>query len=392
MAASARSVETLSEVADAAHEHPILTTLTDLDARLLEQKHGITVIDGFDQFCTLYESPEYTFSGDVVIRDQTADLNLDTSLTTYSPPSVTQIEYQGSIYSERLNEAIRKGWLTWEDVEETTLSQSDIADYLVSAAGAVDVVVLVTVDGMSYHDWTATGHDATPVYVDCPTITKCGYPNVVYGGPNGEAVANRLFREGFSERLGFTYWEKDENELTEYLHDDYSPNDVHGDIKDFSEIIAYLRRRDWYQDRLYIQITLTGPERVAHQLKEDPVVDAEIEQVRRKLRVLQETLHEEVPSSRIFATADHGILWRMDAGDDFTAIDGNWKHYERRCIQNPDPGMILPESYGREDQWDGNSYFRLEYPYLFNSLRSNEPGTHGGFSFQECIVPLIELH
>jgi len=391
MATSIRSVESLAELADAAHEHPVVTTLDDLDARLLQQKHGITVIDRFDRFCTLFESPEHTFSNDVVIRDQTASLNLDNTLTTYDPPDVTQIDYTGSIYSDRLNDAIRNDWLTWKDVEQTTLSQSAIGDYVVAVAGTVDVVAVVTIDGLSYRDWTAAGHDAKPVYVDCPTITKCGYPNVVYGGPNGEAIANRLFNEGFSERLGFTYWKKNGNELTEYLHDDFSPNDVHGDIQDFSEIIEYLRRQNWYQDRLYIQITLTGPERVAHKLKEDPIIDAEVEQVHRKLRILQKTLQKEVPSFRIFATADHGILWRMDADDDFTVIDGDWEHYDRRCISNPDSTMDFPEAYGRKDRWDDESYIRLDYPYLFSDLRSNEPGTHGGFSFQESIVPLIEL-
>lgn len=391
MAASVRSVETLAEVASAAHEHPVLTTLNDLDARLLEQKHGIEVINGFDRFCSLFESPTYTFSNDIVVRDHAAKLDLDRSLTTYNPPSVDQIDYTGSIYTEKLNDAIRNGWLTWQDVQETTLCQSDVAGHLVEAAETADVVVLVTVDGLSYRDWTEAGHDAVPVYVDCPTVTKCGYPNVVYGGPNGEAVANRLFRRGFSERLGFTYWEKDENELTEYLHDDFSPNDVNGDVQDFNEIIMYLRDHDWYQDRLYIQITLTGPERVAHRLKEDPIVEAEVKQVYQKLRILQETLHDEVPSSRIFATADHGILWRMDAVEGFTVLDGTWEHYERRCLKNPGAEVKLPKEYGQREEWDGDSYFRLEYPYLFSSLRSNEPGTHGGFSFEESIVPLIEL-
>lgn len=391
MSTSARNVGSLAEIASAAHERPVVTQITDLAARLLERKHGLQVIDGYDRFCALFESPDHIFSSDVVVRDVSADLNLDRSLTTYTPPVVDRVNYTGTVYRDSLNSIVREDWLSWKDVAETTLCQSTIAQRIVEKADRADVIALVIVDGLSYKDWVEAGYDATPVYVDCPTVTNCGYPNIVYGGPTGDHLATRLFRRDFSERIGFTYWEKGENELTDHLHPGYSPNDVIGDVKDFGEVVTYLKTNEWYQGPLYLQITLTGPERVAHKMKEDPAVEAEVNQIHHKLRALHETLQDEVPSFRIFATADHGVLWRMDVKDELTVVDGDWEHYDRRCIKNPSPGTSLDSEYGQREQWGGDTYLRLDYPYLFSSLRSNEPGTHGGFSFQECVVPLIEL-
>lgn len=391
MASSVVSVDSLVEVAKRAHERPVVTNITDLDARILEQKHGIEIVESYREFCLLFESSEYQFSGDVVIRGGSAELNLNRSMTTYSPPPVDQVRYSGSIYTDQLNSEIRGGSISWKDVGETTLRQSQIADRIVNESEASDVVALVIVDGLSYGDWVSRGYSAEPVYVDCPTITACGYPNTVYGGVNGDHIASRLFEVGFSARLGFSYWEKDNNELTKNLHKQFSDNDVIGDIQDFGDIISYLNSNHWYKGPTYLQITLTGPERVAHKHKEDPSISSEVEQVHDKLQQLRELLSDSVPSFKMFATADHGILWRMGIQDELSVIDGDWKHYDRRCIEAPSENTSLSEEYGRREEWDGSEYLRLDYPYLFGSLRSNEPGTHGGYSFQESIVPLIEM-
>lgn len=391
MRTTEEQAETLAEVAEMAHKQPVVTQVSDLGARILENRHGIEIIDGFQQFCKLFESPNHVFSGDVVIRDTDTNLPIDSSLTTYSSPPVINLDYSGTPYTAELNTKVDTDWLSWRDVEETTLRQSRITDYIVTNATNADVIVLVIVDGLSYQDWINAGYDATPVYVDCPTVTECGYPNVVNGGPRGTNLSVRLYQQGFTNRYAFTYWKKDENDLTERLHKPFSENDIEGNVQDFSDVITHLRHKDWYNGPVYLQITLTGPERVAHQLKENPNVEAEVNTIKRKLENLAQLLSSTVPSFRIFATADHGMLWRMEAGDDFDELDGDWEHYERRCITDPDPDLSLPHDHGWLEEWNGDRYFRLDYPYLFSGLRSNEPGTHGGLSFQESLVPLIEL-
>jgi hypothetical protein len=127
-------------------------------------------------------------------------------------------------------------------------------------------------------------------------------------------------------------------------------------------------------------------------MKENPPVETEVNTVMEKLTNLQALLQDIVPSFRIYATADHGMLWRMSVGDELKEIDGDWKHYMRRCTDEILPDSDLDKEYGMKDSWGGKDYLRLYYPYLFSSLASNEPGTHGGFSYQESVVPLIELN
>ena len=123
-------------------------------------------------------------------------------------------------------------------------------------------------------------------------------------------------------------------------------------------------------------------------MKEDPVIQSEVDAVHQKLSDLRETISKETDSFRIFAVADHGILWRMDTN--FETLENKWKQGIRRDYEDPPASVSTSESVGETTSWGGQQYLRLYYPYVFNSLRSNEPGVHGGFSYQESIVPLIE--
>lgn len=381
----------LAGLAEAARDQPIVSDYSDLAARILQAKHGIETIDTVAEFCRRLSDPTRQFESDVIIRDSSADLEVNQSLTTYRPPDLDYRPYTGSAYTTKLNKYTAEEWFSWQAVEEATLNQSDIASRIVSTTTRADVVALVIVDGLSYKDWCEAGNSATPVYVDCPTITACGYPNVIHGGPSGKGIATRLHNQGFKNRLAFTYWEKEHNDLTNRLHEPFSPSDVVGDVEDFSDVTSHLGNGSWDSaDQTYLQITLTGPERVAHKMKENPDVTGQVELVEEKLTRLWNLLTAKVSSARVFATADHGILWRMDAAEDFIELDGNWNHNKRRHIRNHAPSLDLPMEAGRTEQWGGSGYFRLDYPYLLHSLRSNEPGTHGGFSYQESVVPLIE--
>jgi hypothetical protein len=388
------SIGEVKELANLAHDEPVCVNLPPLAERILEQRHGIEVLPTRKEFYRRFEDPRTQFSADIAVNTSARGTQLfDSSLTTYSPSSISTAEYTGDPYSPLLNELVREDVLSWGDIEETTLSQSAIASQITDRIDSEDVVVVVVVDGLSYADWTRAGYEADPVYVDCPTVTACGYPNVIYGGESGESLANRLHHEGCQNRLAFTYWDKDESALTNLLHESFSSNDIVGDVEDFDDIIAHLKRGDWETDTgTYIQITLTGPERVAHQIKENPDIEHQAQFVHNKLSALNEALTELVPEHRIYATSDHGILWRMDANTDFNILDKDgWHHTDRRCIENPDQGIDVPAEIGTLSKYRGESYLRLQYPHLFHSLRQNEPGVHGGFSYQESIVPLIEI-
>jgi hypothetical protein len=269
------------------------------------------------------------------------------------------------------------------------MCQSSVGQYIASDTKSVDAIALIIVDGLSYGDWIRSGYSAQPVYVDCPTITECGYPNVVYGGQKNNSVASLLHQRGYTHRRAFTYWEKSQSKLTNRLHDAFSPNDVIGDIEDFQDIIKNIQQDPLPDDQQsYLQITLTGPERVAHRHKEDPDIQNEVNIVQSKIDELYELMCEQVDNPRVYAVADHGMIWRME-NTELHALSGAWDHNKRRHIANPSVELDLPEDKGSYQNWSGDEYFRLDHPYLFHSLRSNEPGTHGGYSFEESIVPLI---
>jgi hypothetical protein len=80
----------------------------------------------------------------------------------------------------------------------------------------------------------------------------------------------------------------------------------------------------------------------------------------------------------------------MDVGDSFeTLTQSGWHHTKRRHILNPN--VEIPDYAGDTETYAGSNYLRLKYPYLFYDLKSNEPGVHGGYSFQESVVPLVEV-
>lgn len=386
--------EEIEILADLAHVQPIVSDYADLEKSILKHRHGIDTVDGLEDFNKRLKDPTHRFTNDVIIRSSSgSELTLDHSLTTYTPPDLPFVEYTGSEYTPDLNQYVEKTWFDWNAVEDTTLSQSSVAGKVVDESRRADVVAVVVIDGLSYWDWVRFGGEAQPVYVDCPTITQCGYRNVVQYGESGVDLAQQLDTHGFEDRLAFTYWEKDNNELTEDLHDSFTSSDVIGDIEDFSDVLSYLREESWRsRNATYIQITLTGPERVAHQMKEKPNLEAEVESVKNHLVDLKRVLSEQVPTAHIFGTADHGVLWRMEAAEEFNVLEGGWSHNRRRHIRNPGTDLDLPVDHGQYQSWGGDTYFHLDYPHLFHSLRSNEPGIHGGFSFQESIVPLIRLH
>jgi hypothetical protein len=380
----------LSKVAELAADSPVVCDISQIEARILKKCHNISVCPDIEIFWRRFESPTYSFNHDVVIDDIKQSPNLDQELTTYTPPRpLPVLEYKNDVYYGEINNYITSSNLCWRDVQETTLCQSNISDHLVDLAGDYDAVALVIVDGLSYTDWTSYGGEAIPVYVDAPTITECGYPNIVQPPDKTHSIATRLHKRDFPSKRAYTYWEKKQNNLTERLHRPFSPNEVKGDVESFDDVARDLRRRP-ISKPTYIQITLTGPERVAHQIKEDPYIENQVEPVKDKLTELDDILSNQTDSHLILATADHGILWRMNTS--FSVIDDNeYDQNDRRYLSGSAAKRSLPGEVGIKNTHDGTQYFRLLHPYLFNNIRSNEPGVHGGYSCEESIVPLITL-
>ena len=119
-------------------------------------------------------------------------------------------------YTDALNNVFAT---RYDTVAAYTLKQSQIADRMVQANDAYDIIVLLLVDGLAYHDvrdWPAqlaASAQLQPCLAEGPTITRLCFPTII-GTPS---IAARLFDAGLTARVGFSYWHREDNVLTNRL-------------------------------------------------------------------------------------------------------------------------------------------------------------------------------
>lgn len=266
--------------------------------------------------------------------------------------------------------------------------QSQIADRIEHECSNSDVIVLIIVDGLSYADCKPYLGDnrltIDPCLVDVPTITRLGYLNVVGALRHQLRVAERLFRVGFEQRLGFTYWEREENTLTDRLF--YSFGEV---IKsnDFSTILSSIQR-ELGRSRVYIQIVRTALDGYVHHQKRKVKIDGVVDEVFGELFQIADVLKTTERRARLYLTADHGLLWREDLANAVVLSDARGS--SPRYVE---VGARLTQQYarGKRFECDGGVIYCLDHLELNRPLNADEQAVHGGISFQESIVPLVTM-
>lgn len=275
----------------------------------------------------------------------------------------------------------------YEYIESHMLSQRDIGERIVDAADDVQVVVLMLSDGLSYQDVVGWQEESAPIQVEpClvngPTVTSIGFRNIVGDPP----LAARLFDHGFTCRLGFTYWHREDNTLTDHLFRTIGHTEKAGH---FAEILEALRLHFSLSraGKTYIQVLLTGLDGYVHGQKRKPPVEAIVAGIRDELLNLARLFLELGLRARIYLTADHGILWR-DEFEPQTIGSAPGKSSPRCCgwselYHQSEPGKRF-KLYGKE-------LFCLNYPKLRRELHIDDQGVHGGISFQESIVPFVTV-
>jgi hypothetical protein len=266
----------------------------------------------------------------------------------------------------------------YEVVRANMLSQSQLADRIVREADA-ETIILMLVDGLAYADvkrcapeWLS---DTTPVLVDGVSITEHGMSRIV-GEPT---LAQRLLDAGYRHLLGFTYWERAEEPLTDRLFTGFG--DRVRKVKSFDEALATLQGENL--TNAFVQIVRTGLDSAAHRQREKPTIDAVTMDVLSGLERLAALCERKGVSARVYLTSDHGILWahehRLQVYEYGDADHPRHYEYHKRSQH------VLNVEFG------GKAFAVLEYPYLRRELRANEWGVHGGLSFEESVVPLIRL-
>lgn len=275
----------------------------------------------------------------------------------------------------------------FNEVARLMLTQSHLAQVIAERVGTPDIVTLMLIDGLSYGDirhWLSAHPnkciELEPCLVDGPTLTEIAFPNIVSDVP----PAARLFDRGYQQRIGFTYWTRENNPLTDLLFRTIPEVSTAGD---FSTVLATLRTVATPGHRIYAQIVRTGLDGHAHHQKRKPQVEAIVNAIMNEALDLADLFRELGRTAHIYLTADHGILWRDEfvpkiigrAPAGASPRSCEW----RDLYQQDEPGQRFVVG--------GRELYCLGYPKLRRSLRIDEQGVHGGISFEESVVPFITI-
>ena len=263
----------------------------------------------------------------------------------------------------------------YDYISSAMLNQSQVSDRILSIASHLSTIVLVLLDGLSYYD-CRSWPGVEPCLATHPTITRVGFPCVLGDPP----LAARLFRAGFARRVGFTYWTRADEQLTNRLYRTISDTRRldPGRPDTFREILDWLESTDL--DHTYVQIVHSALDDYADGHRTRVPRKAVVDQLHSDLRSILRVLEQKGLPACLFATSDHGILWKEDEHP-FRVVPFHGVRY-MEARSGPGRGRCFRTA----DQW----YWVLDYPQLGRHLHSDEQGVHGGVSFEESIVPFVQ--
>lgn len=266
----------------------------------------------------------------------------------------------------------------FEPLQKFAFNQKQIRDRILEDID-VDVIVLLLIDGLSYTDWMGFPN-VTSCLVPGPTITPVGFRNII-GKPT---LAELLFQKNFTSRVGFSYWDRDES-LSNELFFGFDQRLQIKKVREFKDVLKNLPLSPKYQT--FIQIIVNGLDFVSHRYRGRPPIKAIAENIYHNyFLALCDHLHNIEATALVYATSDHGILWRPDPDEDWDFISLPSRNISSHRYAK---GLVhVPHS--KEFSSNGTSYFSLEYPYIFKKLSTLEWGVHGGISFQESVVPFVK--
>lgn len=239
-------------------------------------------------------------------------------------------------------------------------------------------IALIIVDGLSYYD-LPTDTDSEAIQVSGITSTAYGYRTVI-GRPS---ISRRLFTLGYSNQLGFTYFDQRINDLARDVYASFAESQVTR-VKAFTEILERINTASVAPS--YIQITMAGLDQLCHAHWDQPPVAQYLQRILENLDSLLKVMHGHFGHSLVVLTADHGILWRehiesrLQIIDDIFTEDLGSPRYIKGSLLRP---------YGRICRCNNQNYTLFQAPYMTRRFRNNEWGVHGGISAWESIVPFI---
>jgi hypothetical protein len=275
-------------------------------------------------------------------------------------------------FTSKLNHVLLEQY-SW--IAQRMLTQPKIAERISSEARGYDTVVLILLDGLSYADCLAWPN-VEPCLAVLPTITRVCFPVIV----NTPPIASRLFTQGFQRRVGFTYWTREDNILTDQLFS--TIRDIHIIYSRFAEVVDWLRQ-DTHLQHTYIQIVRSALDDYADGIRVTVPRAVLVQELWNDILAVTEALKNHGLRAKVYITADHGLLWKDDEHtfETLSQERGGMRYGATKPTNSR--GLWVP--------LDNSRYWVLDYPQLRRNFYGNEQGTHGGISFEECITPFVTL-
>ncbi|MYA71042.1 hypothetical protein F4009_10570 [Candidatus Poribacteria bacterium] len=243
------------------------------------------------------------------------------------------------------------------------------------------IVVLLVFDGLSFYDvvdWKLPQATLEPCLVDGLSVTNSAMQRLI-GSP---VLTHRLFELGYIRRLGFSYWERAMNALTDVLFAEFPPNQLHR-MTTFDEVLRKIKASVW-ETHTYVQIIRSGLDGVCHFNRERPNIKSILDDLKRDIFSLLEVLQETEKSFRLFITADHGILWYADQDIIPLAQEKFNARYTDVSIAGGDNLLTLNTDEGTYTVLTGDKV-------IAKQRKVTEWGFHGGVSAQESLVPFWDV-
>lgn len=268
-------------------------------------------------------------------------------------------------------------------INTNLLKQSEIAAEITKrlTGELPEIAALLVFDGLSFYDvaeWKLPGAILEPCLVDGVSTTENAMQRLI-GSP---VLTHQLFSLDYVRRLGFSYWERSMNQLTNTLFAEFPETQLQR-VTTFKEVLAELEMSEW-QIPTYVQIIRSGMDRVCHSHRERPNVSSLLNDLRQDIVSLIAILQETGKSFRLFITADHGILWYSDQDTVQFARGKSKARYTEGDVACEDNVLTLKSDEGTYTVLTGDKI-------IATTRKVTEWGFHGGISAQESLVPFWDV-
>lgn len=370
---------TLSELLSVLDATPAIVDIHPVSLCYLPK--DVTVLDKVEDIIFLLDNPETTLPGRYLITE---------AKTQYCGrlPKITCLH---DPFSNELNKVL---FNHYDDIAELMLCQNELSNRIMMEANSCEIIILLLIDGLSYQDvkeWEISD-DAIqiiiePCLVNVPSITRIAFPNII----SSPTITEQLFDLGYHNRLGFSYWTREDNPLTDKLFFAFPEVQKTSHFPHIMTILQHHFDNKQSSTKYFVQIIRTGLDGYAHSQKRRPPIQAivgDIQQEFMQITNLCAKLNQKYGwRINIHLTSDHGILWSNEfkpvvVGNASSKASARWCYW--RDLYNQD-------EIGHPFLVNNEEYYCLDYPKIRRPLRIDEQGVHGGISYQESIVPFLTV-